>query len=263
MTLGWRQVLALALALVLLPAVARAEVEVASRLALPVVAGSGGADGPLAQRVIDREWGPSEDSTYRVVNVPGWQSEGLALTLSGVLPGAGQLYDGESSGWLYVLTEAAGWTGYWLSHRKAESELASAERFVGNPYDSTAGFSFARYVQYTGSDPATLAALWAGDRNAFYRALQRDPVYLHGFAGGRPEDAYGTFNDLLDSHDNSLHRVHLLATLLLVNHLVAAADALRAARVHNAPLREEYHLELGERWQRGAPAMRAAIVRRF
>jgi hypothetical protein len=55
----------------------------------------------------------------------------------------------------------------------------------------------------------------------------------------------------------------VLETLLWINHLVAAADALRAARVHNQPLREEYHLELGERWQSGEPAWQAAIVRRF
>ena len=261
MTLGWKAMLAVAL--VLLPAAARAEVEVASRLALPVVTRADDAGGLLAQRVIDREWGPSEDSTYRVVSVPGWQSEGLALTLSGVVPGAGQIFDGESSGWLYVLTEAAGWTGYWFAHRKARNELASAERFVGDPNDSTAGFSFARYHQSTGNDTGDLAALWAGDRDAFYRALQRDPAYLNGFSGSRPADTYSTYSDLLDSHDNSLHRVKLLATVLMLNHLVAATDALRGARVHNAPLREEYHLELGERWQRGNPALRAALVRRF
>ncbi len=261
MTLGQKSILVLALAL--LPAAARAEVEVASRLALPVVACAGDAGGLLAQRVIDREWGPSEDSTYRVVSVPGWQSEGLALILSGAVPGAGQIHDGESSGWLYVLAEAAGWTGYWFAHRKAEHELASAERFIGNPHDSTAGFSFARYEHATGNDTGDLAALWLVDRGAFYRTLQRDPVYLDGFAGRSPADAYSTFNDLLDSRDNSLHRLKLLATVLWVNHLIAAGDALRAARVHNAPLREEYHLELGERLQRGNPTLRAAIVRRF
>jgi hypothetical protein len=234
-----------------------------SRLARPVVPVPPPPPGLLAQRAIDREWGLSEDSTYRSVDVPGWKSEGAALSLSGVVPGAGQLYAGETSGWLYVLAEAAGWTGRWLAHRKADRYLRDAERFVGDPNDSSAAFSFARYHAATGGSAGDLEQLWQVDRNAYYRALASDPAYLPGFGGSRPADALGSFTGLLEQHDTAAGHVRLVETALWLNHLVSAVDALRAARFHNLPLRQQYQLQLGERLRHGRPELRAAIVRRF
>ena len=48
----------------------------------------------LAQRTIDRDWGLSEDSTYRTVDIQGYKSEGWAMIMSAALPGTGQLYVG-------------------------------------------------------------------------------------------------------------------------------------------------------------------------
>jgi len=93
--------------------------ELTSRLAPVTFRGS--AEVPelwLAQRAIDREWGPSDDSTYRTVDVKGWKSEGLALALSSAVPGAGQIYTGEGSGWLYVVGEALGWAGRVITHHR-------------------------------------------------------------------------------------------------------------------------------------------------
>src|SRR5207247_2336461 len=40
----------------------------------------------LAQRVIERSWGLSEDSTYVELSIPDWKSEGWAFLLSGAVP---------------------------------------------------------------------------------------------------------------------------------------------------------------------------------
>jgi hypothetical protein len=258
-------VLAAVVALGLLPGVipARADVRMVSPLALPMVRPGGAADGPVSQRVIDREWGASDDSTYREVDVPGWKSEGLALGLSGVIPGAGQLYAGESSGWLYLLAESVGWMGRMLEHRRADQRYQDMVRFVGDPTDSSSGFSFARYTSRTGSSVDALATLWSGDRSAYYRALADEPAYAAGFTGVRPTDQYGRYSDLIETHDAALHGATVIEGILILNHMVSAFDALRAARINNIPLREQYHLELGERWRHGGPELRAAVVRRF
>ena len=258
-------VLAILLALGLVPGAsqARADVRMTSPLALSTLRLEGPADGLLAQRVIDREWGISDDSTYREVNVPGWKSEGWALGLSAAVPGAGQLYAGESSGWLYLLAESAGWVGRMLEHRRADQRFDDLVRFAGDPTDSTSAFSFARYLERTGGTPDALVTLWSGDRNAYYRALAENPTYAAGFTGLRPGDEYATYSDLMASHDSALHGATVLEGLLILNHMVSAFDALRAARVNNIPLREQYHLELGERWRHGGPELRAAVVRRF
>jgi hypothetical protein len=258
-------VLAAVLALGFVPGAvpARAAVEMTSPLALPIRRLESAGDGLLAQRVINREWGASDDSLYREVDVPGWKSEGLALGMSAALPGTGQLYAGESSGWLYLLGESVGWIGRTIERRRADQRFDDLTRFVGDPTDSSSAFSFDRYAARTGSTADDLRSLWSGDRLAYYRALARDPAYAAGFSGATPADQYGQYSDLMATHDKALHGATLLEGALILNHLVSALDALRTARVNNLPLREQYHLELGERWRHGRPELRAAVVRRF
>ena len=243
------------------PAVA--DVENFSRMALPMWRPAYKAQGLLAQRVIDRDWGASEDSVYKVLDVPGWKSEGFALLASAAAPGAGQLYTGESSGWLFLLTEAAGWTGRVFSQRKADRYDAQAIRYLGVPTDSSANWSFRRWVNVTGGDPSELEKLYAGDREAFYRALATDPQYLAGFGSNRPELVFSAFRDLRDHRDDTLRKTWLIGSAIWLNHLVAAFDAFRAARSHNLPLRQQYELKLGQRWNHGGPEFKAALVRRF
>jgi len=254
---------ALAVLLLALAAPGAGAVENFSRLAPQHYVPGSAADGLLAQRVIDREWGLAEDSTYNVVDVPGWKSEGWAMALSAAVPGAGQLYTGEGSGWVYMLAEAAGWTGRYLAVRKANRYDSQAAAFVGDPSDSTSGWSYARWQTYGGGDPGALERLWAGDREAYYMALINDPQYLSGFAGSQPEVTYTGFRDLRQKRDETLHRAVIVETALWLNHIVSAVDALRAARFHNLPLRQQYQLRVSERWRHGRPEMRAALVRRF
>ena len=252
-----------------------AEIENFSRLAVPKLAPTAGApqllkasETPklwLAQRVIEREWGASEDSTYVELELPGYKSEGWAMAMSAVVPGAGQLYVGEGSGWWFLLGELAGWGGRQLLLNKADDFAADAANFVGNPFDSSSTWSFARYQYYTGGDVQSLQQLWTVDRDAYFTAILRDARYLDGFSGSRPENTFLVFRDLRDKRDQSLVRARYLETALIVNHLFAAWDAMRAARFQNLPLerRRGTQLKLGERWGDSGPELRAALVRNF
>jgi len=254
---------------------ARAEFENFSRLAVPKLASPVGtsqrltaADVPelwLAQRVIDREWGASDDSTYVELELPGYKSEGWAMAMSAVAPGAGQLYVGEGSGWWFLLGELAGWGGRHLLLNKADSFSTDAANFMGDPFDSSSTWSFARYQYYTGGDVQSLQQLWTVDRDAYYTAIERDPRYLEGFAGSQPEKTFVSFRNLREKRDQSLVRARYLETAIIVNHLFAAWDAMRAARFQNLPLerRKRTQLKLGERWGDSGPELRAALVRSF
>ena len=235
-----------------------------SKLAPSILRGS--ADVPelwLAQRVIEREWGLSEDSTYRTVDVQGWKSEGMALALSGALPGAGQLYVGEGSGWLFMVGEALGWAGRVITHSRGEDLRTQAATFVGDPNDSTSTWSFARYSQASGGQATLLQQLWAADRESFYQALATDPSYRSGFAGSDPGVAYDSYRGLRSSSQDRFRQSRMFEIALWANHAISAFDALRAARFHNLPLRRTIDLQLGGRLHRGEPTFRAALVRRF
>jgi hypothetical protein len=231
-------------------------------LPLPRLADHGRPQFTLAQRAIDRSWGLSEDSTYTVVDVPEWRSEGLAAGLSAVLPGAGQLYAGEGNGVWFALAEVAGWTVNRIFLHKAQTERDRSARFAGDPADTASAWSFDRYAEATGKDPAQLELIWAQDRQAFYEMIARDPAYVAGW-NGQPEATRSEFFGIRDAARGYSDRASTAGAALWVNHLLAAVDALRAARLHNVMLQGNLELKLQSSWHRGHPAVAAMLVRRF
>lgn len=235
-----------------------------SELAIPKLHGA--SEVPelwLAQRTIDREWGISDDSTYRTIDMKGWKYEGLALSLSGVVPGAGHLYVGENSGWVYVLGEALGWYGRWQARRRGDQARDLAAQAVGDPTNPNSNWSFERYAAATGDDAKQLRTLWAQDRNAFYELLSDDSRYRYGFAGPDQGLAYENYHDTHEFSQKRYRQGRYLEIALWANHVVSAFDALRAARLHNMPLRRNLDLQLGGRVNAGGTRLRAAVVRRF
>ena len=214
----------------------------------------------LAQRVIDREWGPSDDSIYVELELPGWKSEPLAALLSAGLPGAGQHYVGERRAWLFAAVEAAGWGGWWWYRHDAGRLRDEAAGLAGPPDDPASGWSFERWSSVTQDDPAALAALYAADREAFFNSIASDPRYL---AGWETPEARAEFGALRIRSDFRLSRSRTYATGLWLNHLVAALDALRAARFHNLPLSRNLGLRIDGRMRRGGAGFAMALERAF
>jgi len=217
----------------------------------------------LAQRSIDRQWGPSDDSTYKTIDIPGYKSEGWAMMMSAAVPGTGQLYVGEASGWLFLVAEVAGWTGHFLVHDRAQSLSNDAANYVGDPTDSSSTWSFARYTEATGGEAKQLETLWMHDRDAFYQALATDAQFKDGFKGPDQVATYSTYSDIRQSSQDRFKQVHYLDVALLLNHVVAAFDALRAARAHNVPLQRNMDLKLGGGLKHGQPELHATLTRRF
>lgn len=214
----------------------------------------------LAQRSIEREWGPSDDSLYRVVDIPGLKSEALATSLSAMLPGAGQLYAEERSGWLFLAAEAAGWGGLlWYRHDGHRLQDVSA-RVAGPPDQAGSAWSFDRWAEASGGNAGSLAALYAADPQAFYRAIGSDPSLASGWAN---ESSHADFNGLRTRANARFGRARTYATGLWFNHLVGALDALRAARFHNLPLRQNVGMRIAPRGTAVGPAVAMTLEVRF
>src|SRR5262249_29455055 len=210
-----------------------------SPLALPVLTRTDAVTVPgsdaspelmLAQRTIDREWTTRADSLVDPNYLRGGKSEPAALSMSLILPGAGQLYVGERSGFLYLAAEAAAIAGVVLLNNKADDYNAEAARIAGAPADSASGWSSKRWAAATGGDPSDLEALYAADPHAYYQMIGDNPTYAAGWESNSQQEQ---FVDNRELADNRLHRAHALTSALWVNHLVSAADALRAARIYN------------------------------
>jgi len=74
---------------------------------------------------------------------------------------------------------------------------------------------------------------------------------------------YSTYSDIRQSSQDRFKQVHYLDVALLLNHVVAAFDALRAARAHNVPLQRNMDLKLGGGLKHGQPELHATLTRRF
>jgi TM2 domain-containing membrane protein YozV len=235
-----------------------------SVLALPLVTGSTRPELLLAQRTIERKWGPSDDSTYREVNVPGWKSEGGAMAFSFVIPGAGQMYAGERSGLFFLLGEAIGIYQVFALMNSADDWDKKARTFAGNPNDSTSTWSFESYQQRTGSSTSDLQALYAADPSLFYYRIGADPSLAPGWVDySSGLESRSTFTSWRDNAESRRHRSHMWRSALWINHLGAAVDAFRVARLANVPLRDNLHMHLKTDWSSDGPAMSAVIEARF
>jgi hypothetical protein len=244
------------------PAAAKAEAvgaaEWVSPLALPRVEGSGDPELILAQRAIDREWPAPGDSGVTLMT--DGKSEMAAMVFSATAPGTGQLYAGSWSGLVFAAVEVVGWLGWHSMRQDAEDLRDQARVFAGTPTDSASAWSFTRYEQATQSDALKLRALYSVDRDAFDEAIASDPQYAEGWAA--PADQT-EFKDLRDRSDTHLSRSRVAESGLWINHVVAALDALRAARIHNRALGHGLELKAKGGWQHGRPEMMVTLQRRF
>jgi hypothetical protein len=234
-----------------------------SRLALARVDIGDSRDVVLAQRTIEREWGPDIDSLATQVHMEGQRSQSVAMLLSAAVPGAGQAYvDGVPNGIWFFLVEAAAWTTGALLRTSGEQAREDAATYAGVPADSASSWSFARWSAATGEDPAPLETLYSGDPEAFYDLIGNDDRALQGWSGD-PAATRSGFVDLRATSDRRLHGARWSESVIWVNHVVSAFDAIRAARKHNQSLGGGVGLELNTGWKRGAPTFSAVLERKF
>ncbi|MGH3055976.1 MAG: hypothetical protein ACRDL7_13460, partial [Gaiellaceae bacterium] len=211
-----------------------------------------------------RSWGPSDDSTYHEVEVSGWKSEGGAMGLSFLVPGTGQIYAGEKSGYLFLLGEALGIYQVFALLNSADDWEHKARTFAGNPNDTTSEWSFQHYEQLTGGGTSELEALYQADPSLFYYRIGEDPALAPGWTDYTSGlESRDTFTSWRDNAEVRRKRSRVWRSALWVNHLGSAIDAFRVARLVNVPLRDNLHMHLKTDWSGGGPAMAAVLEARF
>lgn len=238
-------------------------VRVASPSRLAAQARPSPGDELLAQRAITREWGPSEDTTYVVVEVHDYRSEGWAMLFSAAVPGTGEFYVGEASGWLFLAAEAAGWTSRALFRKDGRDRRDEAQRYAGPPGAPSSNWSFSRWNAATHGDTLALQQLYAGDREAFYHLIGFDPRYKDGWVSA-PFDAVRDFYQVTEKkYQRAYKRARYATGGIILVHIVSALDALRAAREHNLPLDRNLRLKLRGSIDQDGGSMAVALERRF
>ena len=215
----------------------------------------------LAQRVIDRDWGLSDDSVYVEKEIAGWRSEGAATAMSALVPGSGQVYNQERWRALwFAVAEVSAWTARTLLHRSADDARDAAAHLAGVPSDSASAWSFSRWEHATEGSAANLQQLYAADREAFYDLIAGDPRYAAGWDATASQEH---FIERREASERRLHGARFSESMLWVNHVVAAVDAFRLARIHNIPLGSSLGVRVKSGWRHGGPVLTASIEGRF
>jgi len=224
------------------------------RLVPASVAARYGADAVYAQRAITHDLGKTPATPepgapigpqYTYVDVKGWKSPVTASGMSLALPGAGQLYAGSRTGYVFLGVEAVAVAAFLKYRGDSQTKRDQYFGYVGDPNQSGSRFSFDRLAATVSPDElARLKAIYAKDPREFYDIVTTTDSYASGWddptVGG--SEARSTADGFRDDVNSLSQRSRLGLFVALTNHVVSTIDALHLARLNNLNLTQNLSL---------------------
>ncbi len=194
------------------------------------------------------------------------RSPAVAGILSAVVPGAGQLYNGNRIGFLFMGVEVASWVAYFSLHDTGKQEERDYRRFADSHW------TFERYRDTAfeecpaeghsdfGIQDSTLVLLYDTRRKDYYEDIGKLLIYSCGWDS---QDNREIYRGMRANSNRFLRNARYATTLVFLNHLVSALHAARGAAAHNARL--PGGAELGFEIYPGLadPSAELALIRRF
>ena len=144
----------------------------------------------------------------------------------------------------------------------ANDARVSAAQYAGDPNFTASNWSFDRWSAATGQEADELRSLHRADPNSFYGMIGRDPQFNDGWSS-TSGDTRTEFQSMQQQADDKRSRSRMAAGVIWLNHIVAAAHAFRAARLHNVPLQQNLELQLKPSWSGGEPGLMAVVEKTF
>ena len=173
---------------------------------------------------------------------PPARKPGVAFLLSALVPGAGQLYNGNKRGYFFLGVEAASWFARVSYLDASDTKEADYRRFADRHW------SYSRFGDTAGED----GCLWTGEADSLIRMLEsEDPseYYEEIVSSDTYRCGWDDFSESYDPSDpnrfsprraeyreqrekaNQLQdRANLAVAALVLNRIVSAVDAFRVAR---------------------------------
>jgi len=186
----------------------------------------------------------SSEHRARPVRAPG-----LSFLFSVILPGTGQLYNGDRRGFLYLGAEAASWFGRFSykdaaareedQYRAFAARHWSFEDYRCEPSDGTSCEDCA--TAYDAVSDATITDLAENDPSTFHDEIGRNDAYRWGWddacEGGLPNggsENRARYRRMMRESDKYEDRARLFAVGLALNRIVSGIDAYQTARGRRA-----------------------------
>lgn len=228
------------------PAASRTRGAVPSRAALAERGLSLSPDGD----VMDMEISPG--SAGGSARRPEKKNPMVALLLSCVVPGWGEIYAGETTrGRWFMASEAAVWVGYGAFRLQADMReddyTEYARIFAGVDGGASSDYlgDIADYIRSEGDDSYN-QAIRAEARSLYPDDLDAQRAYLaeHGYFGEQSWDwesleRFREYRDLRSAASQSERYAFYMTGLALLNRALSAVDSAWMARRHNAGIERE------------------------
>jgi hypothetical protein len=185
---------------------------------------------------------------------PPARKPGVAFLLSALLPGAGQLYNGNRRGYLFLGVEAASWFARLsyldASDRKEEDYQAFANRHWSYPrFHDTAGEDG---CLWTGEADSLIQVIQGEDETEYYEEIASSDTYRCGWDDfsehydptdpDRLSPRRAEFREQREKANQLQDRANLAVAALVLNRIVSAVDAFRVARSRQ-PEASDFRLE--------------------
>jgi hypothetical protein len=167
---------------------------------------------------------------------------GVSFLLSVILPGAGQLYNGDDRGYLYLGVEAAAWFARFSYRDAGNKKETEFERYADlhwtlNLYRASSGILGANY---TTENDSLIVWFFDHDQQQYYEEIGKYDKFRAGWddwaatydpSNNRalsPNRAH--YRDMRQQSNDLLGRARLALAAALVNRVVSGVDAFRTAR---------------------------------
>ena len=187
----------------------------------------------------------------------------LAGFLSALVPGSGQLIQGQRRGWVYLGIEAAGWFAYLAVHDAAKQAETDYQEYAD------ANWSWARYDTVGSCGPglgpdgdpagekATLQDDYENNRDQFYQDISEDDVYACGW-GSQAQRA--DYQSMIDDSDNLYNAAGYVIGGIVLNHVISGIDAAKSAANKRKAVSHSWRLNVAPE---GLTGLRAELRRSF
>jgi hypothetical protein len=179
---------------------------------------------------------------------------GVAFLMSAILPGAGQLYNGDHRGYLYLGLEAGAWFAR-LSYldagntREGEYESFARRHWEFGKYRAAAGMDG---CTWSAADDSVLLWFNAHDMQQYYEEIGKYDKYRCGwddfsFDPDHPRTLSPNrshYRDMRKQSNDLLSNARLALAVAVVNRVISGVDAFRSARRRSESLALGQNLRL-------------------
>jgi hypothetical protein len=193
----------------------------------------------------------------------------VAGLLSAAVPGAGQFYNGNQLGYLFLGVETAAWLAHFSMHdtgmdiqdqfKKFADQHWAWERYRDTSFEDCPPEGHSD-LGGSGVQDSTLMSLYNTRRDDFYEDIGKLSIYFCGWDAQSNKDIY---RDMREDSNNFLRNARYATTVVFLNHLVSAIQAARGAARHNARLTGSMEIDLNLSPQLANPMAQLVLSHHF